>query len=58
MAEGAGSFWRRHRRWMVVGLVAGWVAVISLSHAWLSRRPAGTTKGARELLQIGALPVT
>ena len=42
---------------LATALLGGWVAGISYSHGSLER--AGrTTKGAGELLQIGALPVT
>jgi hypothetical protein len=58
MAGTAGSFWKRHSRWVVIGLVAAWVGVISLNRAGVFGGGAATTKGATELLQIGALPVT
>jgi len=48
---------RRLRMALVVSGVAGWVALVSTLHVkevWTG----GTTKGAAELLQIGALPVT
>jgi len=48
---------RRFRLTLVAAGVAGWVALVSTLHikeVWTG----GTTKGAAELLQIGALPVT
>ena len=52
-----GSLWRRHRAaFLAAGLIA-WVALIAALHlgnVWAG----GTTRGAKELLQIGALPVT
>ncbi len=51
------SLWRRHRlAALAVGALA-WVALISTLHikgVWV----AGSAKGATELLEIGALPVT
>jgi hypothetical protein len=49
------TLWSRHRLVMLVSGLAGWVALISALH--LHDRAAGG-KGATELLQIGALPVT
>jgi hypothetical protein len=50
---------RKHVSWPVLTgmLLVGWVGGISYSHRSLER--AGrSNKGAGELLQIGALPVT
>jgi len=51
-----GAPWvRREVAFLVLG-IAGWVALISALHlrgVW-----GGATKGAGELLEIGALPVT
>lgn len=51
------SFWSKYRTAIIFGAVAAWVATISVGK--LGRdRAASTTKGATELLEIGALPVT
>ncbi len=60
MASSSGGFFKKHRRALIVGIMAAWVVGISLSQYLASRRrgAASTAQGAGELLQIGALPVT
>jgi len=48
--------WKRWRLPLLAFGVLAWMAGISYSH--LARNRRATTKGATELLQIGALPVT
>lgn len=51
------SLWSRFRIPLILGSVVAGVALLSLAH--LRDGPSsGTNKGATELLQIGALPVT
>ena len=53
----SGPIWRRHRAAFLTAGILAWVALISMLHTrgiW----GGGTAKGATELLQIGALPVT
>ncbi len=50
------SAWARYRIWILPAAALAWVLIISVLH--LKRDSGGTTKGAAELLQIGALPVT
>ncbi len=47
--------WQRYRTPLLVAGVLAWVVGITYLHFARNRR---TTKGAAELLQIGALPVT
>jgi len=47
--------WKRYRTPLLVVGVLAWVVGITYLHFARNRR---TTKGAAELLQIGALPVT
>jgi len=53
-----GGWFRRHRLLILGGLAAAWVGGITMEHFRGEARGRGTTKGAKELLQIGALPVT
>jgi hypothetical protein len=51
------AFLRRYR-WPAIGLIAiAWLAGVTLARRGSGPRTP-TAKGARELLQIGALPVT
>ena len=57
-AQQTGGWFRRHRL-----LILGGLAALSLGGILMARYRAeaparGTNKGAKELLQIGALPVT
>ena len=51
------SSWRNHRGKLFAGVLAGWFLVIIVLHRWSEGGPR-TVKGAAELLDIGALPVT
>ncbi len=48
------SRWKRYRLPLLALGIVGWLAGVTTLHRSYSR----TTKGATELLQIGALPVT
>jgi hypothetical protein len=51
--------WRKHRLAFLAGGIAMWFGGIAVTHHRAQANYRGTTtKGARELLQIGALPVT
>ena len=50
--------WRRYRLPLLAGGIAAWFGVIVIAHQRSEARARGTNKGAGELLQIGALPVT
>ena len=52
------SRWRRHRLAFIAGGIAMWFGGIAFTHFRAENLARGLTKGARELLQIGALPVT
>jgi hypothetical protein len=51
------SLWRNHRGKLLAGVVASWFALLVVLHHWTEEGPR-TIKGAGELLDIGALPVT
>lgn len=51
------TLWSRFRIPLILGSYVGVVALLSIAHLRTSRT-GGTNKGAAELLQIGALPVT
>jgi hypothetical protein len=57
-AQQTGGWFRRHRLLILAGLAAAWVGGITMAHFREESRGRGTNKGAKELLQIGALPVT
>lgn len=50
------SVWRKHRWVIIAAGLAVWLAAVTLLQRRVRER--GTTKGAGELLLIGALPVT
>jgi hypothetical protein len=50
--------WRKYRLVLLAGGIAAWFAVVTIAHQRAEARARGTNKGAKELLQIGALPVT
>jgi len=50
--------WRRYRLALLAGGIAAWFGGITITHQRAETRARGTNKGAKELLQIGALPVT
>jgi uncharacterized membrane protein len=50
------SVWRRHRWLIIAAGVVVWLGSVTLLQRRVRER--GTTKGAGELLLIGALPVT
>ncbi len=50
--------WRKHRLPFLAGGIAVWFAAIAFTHQRAENLARGTSKGAKELLQIGALPVT
>ncbi len=50
--------WRKYRLALLAGGIAAWFGVVTITHQRSEARARGTTKGAKELLQIGALPVT
>lgn len=50
--------WRRYRLAFLAGGIALWFVGVTVTHQRAEDRARGTTKGAKELLQIGALPVT
>lgn len=50
--------WRKYRLALLAGGIAAWFAVVTITHQRSEARARGTNKGAKELLQIGALPVT
>lgn len=50
--------WRKYRLALLAGGIATWFAVVTITHQRSEARARGTNKGAKELLQIGALPVT
>ncbi len=50
-------YWQRYRRPLVIAAILGWALFITVAYRRGQDRP-GTTKGAGELLEIGALPVT
>jgi hypothetical protein len=52
------AFWHRYRLPLILAGAVGWVLFISLGYRAARRAASGTNKGAGELLQIGALPVT
>ena len=52
----SGTLWSRYRTPLIFGAVAVWVAIVSVAKLRPDR--ASTSKGAKELLEIGALPVT
>lgn len=49
---------RRYRLALLAGGIAVWFGAITITHQQSEARARGTNKGAKELLQIGALPVT
>ena len=52
---------RRRRSYRLVFLAGGialWFGAVTITHHRAEERARGTNKGAAELLQIGALPVT
>ena len=51
------SLLRNHRGKLFAGALLGWALVIVVLHRWSEAGPR-TVKGAAELLDIGALPVT
>lgn len=57
-AKQTGSWFRSHRLLVLGGLAAAWVGGITLAQFSQKPQGRGTNKGAKELLQIGALPVT
>ena len=50
--------WRKYRLFLLAGGIAAWFAVVTITHQRSEARARGTNQGAKELLQIGALPVT
>ena len=57
LKDKASRFWKRNRRALLVSTFGGWALLILALHRW-SDAGARTIKGATELLDIGALPVT
>ena len=53
----ATRFWEKHRRALVFLSVCGWALFIVVTYRRSQSGPR-TIKGAGELLEIGALPVT
>ena len=52
------NLWRKYRLALLAGGIALWFGGVTLTHQRAAARARGTNKGAKELLQIGALPVT
>ena len=50
--------WQKYRLAFLACGIAAWFAVVTIAHQRSETRARGTNKGAKELLQIGALPVT
>jgi hypothetical protein len=57
LKEKARRFWSRHRGALSITALCAWALVIIALHRWSEGGPR-TLKGAAELLDIGALPVT
>jgi hypothetical protein len=51
------QFRARHRIALFIAAICGWVLLITALH-FRNERGSRTVKGATELLEIGALPVT
>lgn len=52
------SIWQRHRLKILSGGILAWVLFITLVYQDVKRGQRAGPPGAKELLQIGALPVT
>ena len=57
LARMRSQFRARHRVALFVAAICGWVVLITVLHL-RNDRGSRTIKGATELLEIGALPVT
>jgi hypothetical protein len=57
LARVGSQFRAKHRIALFVAAICGWVLLITVLH-FRNERGSRTIKGATELLEIGALPVT
>ena len=57
-SERATTIWRKHRLKLMSGGLLAWVLFITVMYQDVKRSQRSGPAGAKELLQIGALPVT